>query len=136
MKRAPLVASHAFPVTPFRRALWGLAACFVAACGDVPVLFFDGEGGSDGAEAGFTDSPGDTGIGDGSDDAGSADGTDDASCPDQTPPGASVCCGAVACNGNCTAMQCGVCEMQCGVGTLCCAKTNNVACRPMGSSCP
>jgi hypothetical protein len=98
--------------------LLGLALGAATACGDVPVLTFDDEGGTD--------------VNDGA----SADAGDDAECPNQVPSGASVCCGAVACNGNCTAAECLVCEMQCGTGTLCCAKTNNVACRPMGASCP
>jgi hypothetical protein len=70
-------------------------------------------------------------------DAGGGDeSTDDGGCPMHVPASASVCCGSVACNGNCTSAQCSVCEMQCGPATLCCAKTNNVACRPMGSPCP
>jgi hypothetical protein len=60
----------------------------------------------------------------------------DGECPDYIPPGASRCCGLVACTGDCTAAECTSCEMQCGFATLCCAKANNVACRSFGSPCP
>ncbi|HSY22961.1 MAG TPA: hypothetical protein VK841_12635 [Polyangiaceae bacterium] len=100
------------------RVLLVLAVGASGACGDVPVLVFDDEAGAAMADGSLVD-------------AGS-----DAVCPNQLPVGSSVCCGPIACNGNCTVAQCTACEMQCGIGTLCCAKTNNVACRPMGASCP
>jgi hypothetical protein len=56
-------------------------------------------------------------------------------CPVALPPGASVCCDAVACNGNCGA-ECPLCLSLCDAGSLCCAHANNVVCRPLGTSCP
>jgi hypothetical protein len=62
------------------------------------------------------------------------DATTGATCPEAAPPGASVCCGDIACSGNCTA-ECSACIARCDAGSLCCAKTNNVLCRPPGSAC-
>jgi hypothetical protein len=67
-----------------------------------------------------------------SDDASGA--SEDAGCPSETPDGA-VCCGSVACVGDC-AGRCPDCESSCGApGTFCCAKSNSVMCRQVGMTC-
>ena len=103
-----------------------LVVASATACEDVPSLTYatvDGgadappyDGGADGGEA--------------------TDAAIEAGCPGPNPPlGASVCCGSVACSGNC-ANRCSDCETQCtSPGTFCCAKTNNVLCRPAGAVC-
>jgi hypothetical protein len=57
-----------------------------------------------------------------------------AGCPRAPPAGASVCCGAVACDLNCVPALCTMCEQSCP-GQLCCARNNNVMCLPIGSTC-
>jgi hypothetical protein len=124
-------------MTGVLRGLVAVLALSGGACDDVPMLSFENDDGGGGAplpdasvaghDGGGAPTPDDTGL---------AEASGDAACPDQVPGSASVCCGSVACNGNCTADQCSLCEMQCGTATLCCAKTNNVSCRPMDAPCP
>ncbi len=99
------------------------AAVSLAACADVPTLTFAaGDGGADAHAA------------DGS--GAEPDALPGAGCPGPNPPaGASVCCGSVPCNGDC-AGRCPECEATCtSPDTFCCAKTNNILCRTLGSSC-
>jgi hypothetical protein len=102
------------------------------ACADVPTLTFEGDDASspDGDASGSSDAGTDA-VDDGSGDDGASP---ESGCPDAVPPGASVCCGVVACNGNCGAM-CSVCASNCGPATLCCARANNVSCRAPGAPC-
>jgi hypothetical protein len=97
------------------------------ACEGVPYLTYSEAGGVSDAVDGDV-------AKDGGNDA--VDAAIEAGCPGTNPPpGASVCCGSVPCNGNC-ADHCPDCESQCtSPGTFCCAKTNNVLCRPTGSVC-
>jgi hypothetical protein len=66
----------------------------------------------------------------------STDADVDGGCPGSSPPPAPfVCCGPVACEGNC-AGQCDACMTKCTTpGDVCCAKTNNVVCSPPGTIC-
>ncbi len=57
-----------------------------------------------------------------------ADGRTEAGCPGVPPPGATVCCGSVACDLSCMAPQCTMCEQACTPAQLCCARNNNVTC--------
>jgi hypothetical protein len=92
----------------------------LGACDAVPELTFaDGGATSESSTA--------------SDDATGASG--DSGCPSETPDGAAVCCGSVACVGDC-AGRCPECESSCGTpGTFCCAKSNNIMCRQVGMTC-
>jgi hypothetical protein len=104
-----------------RARLAAIAVPLVAiGCASVPSLTFEV------ADGQADDAPVDDG-------ASSSDAA--ASCPAAPPPGASVCCGSVACNGNC-ASQCPTCITECDAGLLCCAHANSVTCRPPGTSCP
>jgi hypothetical protein len=117
-----------------------LAGCALAsaACASVPVLTFESDDAtanaipSDGALLAEADA-----ITDGPVDGPAQDamGAVDAGCPDQVPFGATVCCGEVPCNGNCTVLECPLCDA-CAPAMWCCAHTNNVVCRTPGSSCP
>jgi hypothetical protein len=99
-------------------------------CESVPVLTFAGAGGSvDATDTGAADvdapesGPDDVEVG------------PEAGCPENPPPGTSVCCGAVACEGLC-AGQCDACAAKCTApGESCCAKNNNVLCLSAGSIC-
>lgn len=56
-------------------------------------------------------------------------------CPTRPPPYAQVCCGSVPCSGACDE-GCPTCQASCGAAEACCAKRNNVVCRPReGFSC-
>ena len=106
-------------------ALALLIAAPAIACEDVPSLTY--------AEAGVemdVESKGADAVG------AAADAAGDVGCPGPNPPpGASVCCGSVPCSGNCS-NRCSECEGACTApGTFCCAKTNNVICRPIGAVC-
>jgi hypothetical protein len=108
-------------------------------CADVPTLTFEGDDASSpGGDASGSSDAGTDAVDAGSSDDGAGSVDDGASpesgCPDAVPPGASICCGVVPCNGNCGAM-CSVCAATCGPQTLCCARTNNVACRAPGAPC-
>jgi hypothetical protein len=100
--------------------LLGVAMTSLLGCEAVPTLFFPGAD----AAAGSTDGP---------DDA--EDGAFEVGCPQHPPPGASACCNAVPCNGDCDA-GCPQCEVKCSkmAGTVCCAR-NTVTCRPFQSAC-
>jgi hypothetical protein len=115
-----------------RAARWVVAsACTLTplACADVATLNFE-------------EASGDVDAGDGSnpslDAFGAPDAPDapvpEAGCPQAVPPGASVCCGSVPCNGNCGTL-CSACIGVCGIATICCAKTNTVLCKPPGAAC-
>lgn len=68
-------------------------------------------------------------------DTGLADVDAGAVCPESPPPGTSVCCGSVACEGLC-AGQCDACASKCTApGEFCCAKNNNVLCLSAGALC-
>jgi hypothetical protein len=58
----------------------------------------------------------------------------DGGCPGSTPGDAAVCCGSIACSGDC-AGRCPECESTCASGTFCCAKMNNIMCRQVGMPC-
>jgi hypothetical protein len=92
----------------------------VGACARVPVVTF---------------APEDADV-----DAGGIGGADaqsagDGGCPASTPDDATVCCGSVACSGDC-AGRCPECESTCpSPGMFCCAKNNNLLCRQVGMPC-
>ncbi len=98
-----------------------LATIVLCACADVPTLtFMQGDtaldAAPDGAEAGS--------------EAGPACGQ-----PNDAAPAPYVCCGSVACEGQCTD-TCDLCASKCtDPGTFCCGKTNNVICLPLTSIC-
>lgn len=109
-----------------RRRVAGLVVCAGAlACADVPTLTFESDDAADDAGSDAFDEVANPAF-DGA--------SPEASCPDAVPPGASVCCGSIPCNGNCGAM-CMVCASTCGTATLCCARTNSVACRVPTAPC-
>jgi hypothetical protein len=55
--------------------------------------------------------------------------------PDDAAPAPYVCCGSIACEGQC-ANNCDLCASKCtDPETFCCAKTNNVICLPLTSVC-
>ncbi len=99
------------------RALGLLVAVFAAGCDDVPSLTFESNYASLSDGDSLADGP-----------------PLDAGCPGQVPSGAAMCCGAVACNGNCDA-QCDACATTCGSAFVCCAHANNVVCRSPGAPC-
>ena len=88
----------------------------------------------------FADAAADLDAADAAEDASDAGAAEDAAldgglgCPTSPPPGASVCCGAIACEGLC-ASQCAMCMATCSPDALCCAKTNNVRCLRDGGVC-
>jgi hypothetical protein len=89
------------------------------ACADVPTITFQH---SDAAAGGDAQS-GDASQG---------------SCtqPNDAAPNPYICCGSLACEGNCSG-NCDTCVNKCGAdpGVFCCAKTNNVVCLPLTSFC-
>jgi len=108
------------PSPPWLALVCGLAC----ACGDVPTLTFPSrDAGPDGSEAAApnADAGGDAAAG---------------GCPGANPPpGAYICCGAIACEGLCSG-QCDLCASKCtSPGQICCAKNNNVLCVAAGSIC-
>jgi hypothetical protein len=95
-------------------------------CEAVPTLFFPGpEAAAADADAGSMDGAGDV-----------QDAAIEVGCPQHPPPGASACCGAVPCNGDCDA-GCAQCEMKCkqGVGPQVCCARNGVTCHQSGFVC-
>jgi hypothetical protein len=109
-------------VVAFASAISALAC----ACEEVPTLTFAQE---DAALDGPPDAA----------DAGSPPASDadvDGGCPGSTPPSSPfICCGPVACEGQCTG-QCDACMTKCTTpGDVCCAKANNVVCLSAGSIC-
>jgi hypothetical protein len=121
-----------------------LVALPATACEAVPALTFaepDASTATDGAGPRDAGNASDAGEADAMPDArpdvlAPTDGATDAEagCPGSPPMGASVCCGAVACDLNCVPALCTMCEAMCK-GKLCCAKNNNVMCAPMGMVC-
>ena len=109
-------------------AIVGLAA-LAAGCEAVPTLIF-ADAGDEEAQDG---APADATPPDAASDA-APDAALDANCPASPPPGASVCCGAIGCEGLCSNM-CDMCTSRCSAGEFCCAKNNNVNCIPLGSKC-
>jgi hypothetical protein len=107
-------------------ALWALRAMASAGCEAVPTLTFA----QDDAAAGATPDAADGGAPPG------IDADVESGCPGSDPPAAPfVCCGSVACEGQCTG-QCGACADKCTTpGEFCCAKNNNVLCLSPGSIC-
>lgn len=103
------------------------SALFALACEDVPSLTFAE---ADAASEAAQDAAADAGA------PAASDADIDGGCPGSSPPQAPfVCCGPVACEGQCTG-QCGACMEKCVVpGEVCCAKTNNVVCLSAGSIC-
>jgi hypothetical protein len=96
------------------------AVLLAGGCDRVPVLTFAPEDAAvDAGEIGAAD----------------AELATDGGCPGLPPDDASVCCGSVACSGNC-AGRCPECESTCASpGTFCCAKMNNILCRQVGMTC-
>jgi hypothetical protein len=108
-------------LTTWLAVLLGFASGIaLGACDSVPELAFADAGApseSSTASDGATGASGDSG------------------CPSETPDGAAVCCGSVACAGDC-AGRCPACESSCPTpGTFCCAKSNNIMCRQVGMTC-
>jgi hypothetical protein len=97
-----------------------LGGCqLLGGCNSVPVLTFAPEDAHvDAEEIGAADAPFAV----------------DGGCPNSTPGDATVCCGSIACSGDC-AGRCPECESTCASGTFCCAKTNNILCRQVGMPC-
>jgi hypothetical protein len=56
-------------------------------------------------------------------------------CPSSPPSDASVCCGAVACVGDCLD-ACAACIAKCTADEQCCSRNQSVTCHAPGSSCP
>jgi hypothetical protein len=104
-------------------------ASAASGCESVPVLTFaDVDGPGDAADTDATDDAPETSPAD-------VEAGAEAACPESPPPGTSVCCGAVACEGLC-AGQCDTCAARCTTpGEFCCAKNNNVLCLSAGSIC-
>ncbi len=111
-------------------ALPGALVAFACACAceAVPTLTFERADAMTDAAADATDADGAPGP--------ASDADVDGGCPGPDPPQAAfVCCGPVACEGQC-AGQCDACTTKCTApGDICCAKTNNVLCLPAGSIC-
>ena len=99
------------------RLLLLFAMEFAGGCDRVPLLTFAVEDGDVG-DVGAADAPFSL----------------DAGCPSATPGDATVCCGSVACSGEC-AGRCPECESTCASGSYCCAKMNNILCRQVGMPC-
>jgi hypothetical protein len=98
------------------------AVALAMGCEAVPTLTFVDDGGDDAQDAA-------------QEDAAATDAASDAGCPQSPPSGASVCCGAVGCEGLCST-QCGLCASKCTMpGQYCCAKTNSVMCIDIGTKC-
>jgi hypothetical protein len=96
-------------------------SALLCACEDVPTLTFP-----DAAPDAAQD------AGEGGSDAGP-----ESTCsqPNDAAPAPYVCCGAVACEGQCSG-NCDLCTRKCtDPETFCCAKTNNVICLPLTSVC-
>ena len=49
---------------------------------------------------------------------------------------ASVCCGAVVCQGDCNIGNCSTCETKCTDAQVCCVKATSITCHNAGTSCP
>ena len=99
----------------------GPLAC---ACEDVPTLTFPTADAAPDADPDAGDAAsGDAGL------VGSC------SQPDDAAPAPYVCCGSIACEGQCSG-HCDLCASKCtDPETFCCAKTNNVICLPVTSVC-
>jgi hypothetical protein len=95
-----------------------VSAALLGSCGGVPDITFADGAAQDGA------------LEDGT----ALDGSE-AGCPGSPAQGASACCGAVSCTGDC-APNCSKCATECTASQLCCAHLQNVTCRPLGASCP
>jgi hypothetical protein len=109
-----------------RRRLLGAVAAVssLVACNSVPALTFEQ------ADAGETDAT----APDGAAENGEAGEGGDASCPSGVPANATLCCGAVACDGVNCGEHCALCQ-SCTPQQLCCAKENNVVCQAPSAIC-
>jgi hypothetical protein len=58
-----------------------------------------------------------------------------ATCPTCLPAGASVCCVAVPCSGDCTPPNCSLCMGKCQAGDICCANNGNAVCHSLTTGC-
>ncbi len=68
-------------------------------------------------------------------DGGIADAESTCTQPNDAAPAPYVCCGPIACEGQCSG-NCDLCASKCtDPETFCCAKTNNVICLPLTSVC-
>lgn len=113
-------------MTRIALALSGALSAGVCACEDVPTLTFAQADATPEAalDAADTDAP-------------AIDASVEAGCSAPgSPQNPFICCGPVACEGQC-AGQCDMCMKKCASpGDFCCAKLNNVICRPAGAACP
>jgi hypothetical protein len=122
--------------------LFGLAAPLFLGigCSSVPDVIFvdDAPDGSvtlpDGAvvpaDAGGDAAKADTGT---KPDASTPDSSTASNCPQKVPSGYDACCGTVPCAGDDCRSKCSECQRECDGDEGCCAKRNNVVCRPRSS---
>lgn len=120
-----------------RHCVW--TTLFIVAGCSVPNVVFD-DAGTGSADAGHPREDGSPADGeaevaplDAAQDGGLPEGGP-LSCPAMPPPGASMCCGAVACSG-CVTDDCAKCESQCTAAQLCCVRMQSITCHTMGT-CP
>lgn len=120
------------------RRLAAVAAVVASGC-SVPSVTFYSDASIDGNEDAVVDAGGDgdasndtTALVDASD-AGSE--ADSPACPIAPPPGATACCGAVACAGDCPD-ACAACVSKCTATQQCCVRAQSVTCHAPGTSCP
>ena len=144
-----LIAADADMLRPLVPMSLVLAVC---GCGVPDIRFYDDDGGMQ-AEAGF-DSGLDVQTEDAADDSSSDDSSSgdagdappgdalpdaptdggSGSCPDTVPDGATTCCGAIECIGNCS--SCAQCLSKCSATQECCVRGQSVTCHTPGSMCP
>ncbi|MGH7295837.1 MAG: hypothetical protein ACRELB_12920 [Polyangiaceae bacterium] len=102
-------------------AVWLLFAC--SACSVPNVTFYDDDASADGSR----DAENDDGISDAGDAA--------PTCPASTPPEVTVCCGPIACVGDCPD-ACSECTAKCTATQQCCARGPSISCHTVGATCP
>jgi len=117
------------------RRAWILGMALLLGCESVPDIYFvDADADADaGVDASSVDARAETGVPqtDASPDADAASMT----CPGSLPEGATTCCGAHACSGDCGADNCAKCARDCAPTQLCCGKPNNVLCQTLPGKC-
>jgi hypothetical protein len=104
---------------------------FCGGCG-VPEVTLVGDDASEAQAEVGPDGPQEAG------DDGSLDGPEsstDGGCVADSPPSGYICCGSLACGGQCTSATCSDCTTRCEAGQDCCLRGSNMTCHVAGSGC-